>query len=139
MINGFEYSWEDIKVILPGSPLPQDAVTAIEFESSKAHENIYGAGARPVAMGRGKEEFTGKITVLQSLFEAMQAAVPSGKNLTHIAPFQVTVAFAPEGGVTTTHQLIGCRIKKIPISFKTGDANAEVELELAIFNINYNI
>ncbi len=139
MINNFEYAWEDIKVILPGSSLPSDAVTAIEYNSDKEHTNIYGAGAVPVAMGRGKKEFTGKVTVLQSLLEAMQRSMSAGKDLTDLTPFNITVSYAPEGGVATTDQLVGCRFKKIPKSMKAGDPNQEIEMDLAIFKINYNV
>lgn len=139
MVNGNEYAFEDIGVILPGSPAPQDGVAAIEYETKKDHTNIYARGDKPVAMGRGKKEFSGSMTLLQSTVEALQMSVDAGKDLTNIAPFTVTVAFAPEGGVATIDQLLFVRIASYKKGMKTGDGNMTVDCTLAIGDIKYNV
>lgn len=139
MIRRVEYAWEDIKVILPGSVIPDDGVVALDYEYKKDHSNIYARGAKPMAAGRGKEEPSGSMTLLQSTVEAMLAALPPGKNLTHIAPFTLTVSYAPEGGIAVTDQLIGVRIASFKKGMKTGDGNMTVDCSLVIADILYNI
>lgn len=137
MINGFEYSWEDISATLAGKLLV--GFVAVKYKSSKEHKNIYGRGSEPVAMGRGKKDYNGSVTINQSEFEALQAKLPKGKDLTDLAPFTVTVAYAPEGGAITTDELTFCRIGDFEKGMKQGDANMEIELPLIIGKINYNV
>lgn len=139
MINRNEYAWEDIQVVLPGKALPDDGVTAVEYTEKKEHTNVHARGDRAISMGRGKVEHEGSVTVLQSTLEAMQAALPKGKSLTSLAPFTITVSYAPIGGVATTDRLLFCRIKEVKKGMKTGDPNQEIPLVLAIGNIEYNV
>lgn len=139
MINGNEYAWEDIAVILPGSAAPQDGVTAIEYETKKDHTNIYARGDKPVAMGRGKKEYNGSCTLLQSTVEALQVGLIPGKDLTNIAPFTITVAYAPEGGVATVDQLLFARVSSYKKGMKTGDGNMTIDCTLVIGDIKYNV
>ena len=132
MINGNEYAWEDMQVVIPGSAGPVDGITAIEYEYKKEHTNIHARGAKAIAAGRGKEDASGSMTLLQSAVEAMQAGLPIGKNLTHIAPFVITVAYAPAGGVSTVDQLIYVRIASFKKGMKTGDGNMTVDCQLVV-------
>lgn len=138
-INGNEYAWEDVQVVMEGKPQPLEGVTEIEYTTKKEHSNIYGKGDSPVAMGRGKKEFSGKIVLLQSEFESLQRSLPGGKDITDKLPFTITCAYAPEGGVETTDQLQYCRVTEVKKGMKTGDGNQMIELPLVIGKINYNI
>lgn len=139
MINGNEYASEDVKIILPGKPLPEEGVVAINYTVKKEHKEIYGMSAKAVALGRGKQEQDGDITVLQSVIEGMQARLLPGQNLTQLPPFPITVAYAPPGGIATVDQLLYCRIKEVPKGMKSGDTHMEVKLMLAIGDIQYNV
>lgn len=136
MVNGNEYGWEDIQIVVEGKPIPLTGVQGVEYTSTKVHENIYGRGNRPVSMGRGKEDFSGKLTILQSELEAMQISFGS-RSLVNRAPFAITVAYAPETGPVVTDQLEGCRITNIKKGQTGEDTHATVEMELVIFNIKY--
>jgi hypothetical protein len=137
MINGFEYAWEDINIAIFGKVITN--FESIEYESQKSHSNIYGKGSEPVAMGRGKKDYNGMIELLQSEVEAIQAKLPSGKDLTDVAPFTVTVSYTPEGGAITTDQLTFCRISSIKKGMKNGDGNMVCQLPLVVGKINYNV
>ena len=139
MINGNEYASEDVKIIMPGKPLPEEGVVAIEYEVERDHKEIHGLGKDPVALGRGKKTRKGKVTVLQSVIEGMQAKLLPGQDLTDLPPFPITVAYAPAGGVATVDSLLFCRIKSVPKAMKSGDDHMEVPLDLAIGDIKYNV
>lgn len=138
MINGAEYSWEDIQVILPGKALPVDGVTGIEYTVKKEHTNIYGRGDKPIATGRGKKEYSGSLSILQSELEALQASLAAGKDITDMAPFQITVAYAPEGGVIKTDILKSVRFGEVKKGMKSGDPNMEIQIPLIIGDIVFN-
>jgi hypothetical protein len=138
MINGTEYGWEDIQVILPGNTSPIDGVTAISYKGTKKHENIFGRGNKAVALGRGQEEYSGSFTLLQSVVEAIQRTLPPGKSLIHLPPFNIVVSYAPENGVITTDTLLQCRVKEMEKGMKSGDTHMEVKMDLAIGDIQYN-
>ncbi len=137
MINGFEYSYEDISITFANKLMV--GFNAVKYSVKKEHKNVYGRGAKPVAMGRGKKDFAGSITLNQSELEAIQAQLPAGKDLTDLAPFKVIVSYAPEGGVITTDALLFCRIGDYEKGMKHGDGNMEIEFPLVIGDINYNI
>jgi hypothetical protein len=139
MVHGNEYAWEDIQIILPGKTVPVEGIISIDYETKKDHTEIYGRGDKPVALGRGKKEFSGNMSLLQSEVEAMQMLLGVGKDLTNISAFQVTVAYAPEGGIATVDMLLFVRIKSFKKGMKTGDGNMTVDCELAIGDIKYNI
>lgn len=137
MINGFEYSWEDIQVTMLGKDLT--GIFNVDYSTKKEHTNIYGKGAKPVAMGRGKEEFDAKLTVLQSEIEALQANLSKGQKITDIAPFEVVVSYAPEGGQVVTDVIKYCRISEVRKGMNQGDGNMTVDLPLVVGDIEYNI
>lgn len=140
MINGNEYAWEDLQVVVDGSPLPLTGITGIEYTSKKAHGNVYGRGSKPVSMSRGREEFEGKMTLLQSQLEAWQRTLAKGASLTTKRPFTATVAYAPAiDAVPTVDQLLYCRIGEVTKSFTNEDGNMVVELPLIIGDIKYNV
>ncbi len=139
MINGNEYSWEDVKVIIPGNPIPVQGIVEINYNTKKEHKNIYGKGDEPVAMGRGKKEFSGDITLLQSELEGLQSTLPPGKDITNLPAGIITMAYAPEGGKATVDQLLFVRFTEIPKGMKTGDANMEIKIPIAIGKILYNV
>lgn len=114
-------------------------ILAIEYDYKKDHKNIKGRGNRVVGMARGDEGPEGcKITVLQSDFEAMQASLPKGKTLVHLAPFDITCSYAPEGGEIKTDILKYCRVKSQKKGMKQGDGNMTVDLDLEVAEIEYN-
>lgn len=139
MINGNEYAWEDIEFVADNNPIPMTGITAIEYTSKKMHANVYGRGAKPVSMARGKEEYDAKITVLQSELEAWQKTHLKGESLTTKKAFTGTVAYAPVGGVSTVDQILYCRILEVKKGITNEDGHMVCELPLAVGLIKYNV
>lgn len=134
MINGTEYAWEDLQIVVEGNAFPLNGVQAISYKSTKVHENIKGRGNKPVSMGRGPEDYEGSLTILQSELESMQDAL-GGDSLTTRKPFIISVSYAPLVGAKRTDLLMGCRIKEVERKLGTDDTHMTVELPLAIFRI----
>lgn len=129
MVNGNEYAFEDISVIIIGKLLM--TLKEVEYGVSKEHGNINGRGNIPVAMVRGKKTADpAKIVIAQSEFEALVRATPRGKDPTDWAPFEMVVAYAPAGGVITTDIIPFCRVTKWSKKLSQDDQNMWIELSL---------
>lgn len=129
MINGNEYAFEDIQCVINGLSL--EGFVDVRYGATKDHTNIHGRGNVPVSMGRGKKDSTpAKLVVLQSTFELLQEATPSGKDPTDWTPFIMTVSYAPEGGLPKTDVVPFCRVTQYEKGMSTEDGNMTVELSL---------
>ena len=53
LINGINYSWANVKVILFGVPVV--GITKIEYKTKQKKENQYGAGYEPISRGYGNK------------------------------------------------------------------------------------
>jgi len=129
MINGNEYAFEDMQCVINGISL--QGFVDVRYGASKDHTNIHGRGNVPVSMGRGKKDATpGKLTLLQSEFEALQKATPPGMDPTDWTPFIMTVSYAPIGGVPVTDVVPFCRVNQYEKGMSTEDGNMTIELTL---------
>ena len=73
MINGTEYAFEDVKISFLGRSLR--GFVSFSYGANKAYTNIHGRGNVPIKRGRGKKDAEpARLTILQSEFEAIQAA-----------------------------------------------------------------
>jgi len=139
LINGNEYAWGDVQVVLPGKNIPIDGIAGFEYGGKQDKPNIYGRGFKPVSRGRGKIEYSGKITILQSEFEELVKAITGKKDPLFLPPFPITVSYAPEGGVITTDKLKSVEFTEWKKSMKTGDPNMEIELPITIGDIEMGV
>jgi hypothetical protein len=100
-------------------------------------ENVYGAGAHPVARGYGNIEATAKVTLLMSEVTAISASAP-GQRLDAIAPFDVIVSYLPNTGLRIIHDKIrNCQFKGNSRAWKQDDTSKAVELELIVSHIEW--
>lgn len=112
-----------------------NGVTSIKYNTKRTKTNNYGKGSKPVSRGRGKKEFDGSIKLEQKEVQAIIAMLPRGKDLTDIAPFDITVAFSDDGVLITTHKLKACEFLEDPFEANSGDTSIEMEIPLIIGDI----
>jgi hypothetical protein len=138
LINGVEYGWCDIQVMLLGRRL--EGITEVSYETKKAKKNVYGRGTKVISRGRGNEEPTASITLTGKEMDALERALPKGKKITDISPFKIVVAYAPEDGsnLVRKDELLDCEFTNQPKGAKQGDENTEHQLELIVGDILYN-
>jgi hypothetical protein len=129
MINGTEYGFEDIKISTLGRSLV--GFTAVKYGATKEYTNIHARGNRPVKRGRGKKDATpASLTLLQSEFEALQRSAPLGTDPTDWAPFDITVVYAPVGGIITRDVVPTCQVTSYEKGMSTEDGHMTIELAL---------
>lgn len=135
LINGKEYSWGDISVLINGTFVT--GITGIEYSDEQEVTDNYGAGRYPVSRSKGRITCAGKITLYSSEVNALVKQSANGR-LQDLAAFDITVSYVPDdGGVVVTDKLRNCQFKKNERSWSEGDASKTVDLELAVSHIEW--
>ena len=114
-------------------------VKSINYGSTRAIENLYGAGSQPIGRGSGPVEYTASIELYHEELEALQDAAPGG-DITKLTT-DITISFIPANGpnlTIRTHLLKNCAFKNNGRSGSQGDMGMTFELELLPSHIIYN-
>jgi len=133
MINGQNYSWEDISIVLPHGELIN--VENIDYSDGKELEQTYGKGSNPVGYGVGNYSAESKITMLKEEYEKLgQYAEKTGKGIYRMKPFPVVVNYANDDQASISDTLRDCKVTKVSNSAGQGDKKVKVELELKVLS-----
>lgn len=126
IINGREYEWADIELVLAGVPVT--GFRGIKYGPKQEKEALYGKGGKPLAIQNGNKSYEGEITLTQSAAEALRLA--SKGDLLNIRNASVTITYGdPSKGVApVTDRLIGISFTENTIDWKQGQKFAEVPL-----------
>lgn len=111
-INGRQYDWEDIHVILPSGEAV--GITEIKYEDGQSIEARYGRGAIPRGYGRGNYESSGSMVLDRDEWERLKEALANsgiGGIYDH-APFTIVVAYANNEMGHVVDTLKSCKITK---------------------------
>lgn len=133
-----EYAWIDVKVILMGKEV--GGLRGIAYKSKRQTEALYAAGKKARGIQRGKKEYEGTITLLQSELIALNnAAKQKGFDDISDIEFDAVVAYAPEGGVISTDMVIGIAVTEVPNEIKEGDLYQVIALPFIALDTEYNV
>jgi len=134
LINGVNYSWANIKLILFGVPVV--GITKISYKTKQKKENQYGAGYEPVSRGYGNKEYEGSIEIYTDELKRLIAAAP-GRDLMAIPPFDIQVLYEdPSTGVFLSQDTLKmCEFTEEGLDASQGDTKLLVSLPLVIGKI----
>ncbi|WP_400192815.1 hypothetical protein [Hymenobacter sp. B81] len=138
MINGKEYSYQDIQATMLGRPVA--GLTAIEYGEKADRKFIWGTGRRPIAYANGQIEADGTLTLLQSEFEALTRGLRPGQSVTTIPPFDIIVMYIPdeENPVIVKDVLKSVLLLEFKKGGKAGDLNMPITLPFACAEVKLN-
>lgn len=138
VFNSNEYAWVDIKVVLLGREVV--GLRGIEYKVKRQKEALYAAGKKARGIQKGKKEYDGTLTILQSEIIALdRAAQEKGyEDITDI-DFDIIVSYLPESGVITTDKVTGASITEIPRGMKEGDLQMELALPFIALDVVSNV
>jgi len=129
--------WNSVTANMLGRDL--EAITALKYGDSEAKENVYGAGKFPVGRSRGNYEPFASITLNKEEIDALQQALPSGKRITDISPFDIVVEYANNDGLIKKDRIRNCEFTNQEVDVKQADGTIETEYELIVSHIEYNV
>lgn len=138
VFNSEEYAWGDIKVMLLGREVV--GLRGMEYKVKRQKEALFATGMKARGIQKGKKEYDGTITILQSELIALdRAAQEKGyEDITDI-DFDVIVSYLPENGVITTDKVVNASITEIPRSMKEGDLQMEIALPFIALDVVSNV
>lgn len=133
MFNSKEYEWADVTVVMAG----RDAlgIRGVSYTSAQEKEALYAKGNKPHGIQRGNKSYEGYIRLLQSEYEALNAA--AGGDALDVS-FNIIVSYGnpSKGDVIHTDLLSGVEITSKPKTLNQNDKFMEIELPMIMLDIN---
>lgn len=123
MINGREYQWSDVHIMIGGRLITR--VRSVSYKRSKEKEAVYGAGDEPVSIQSGNVSYEGEVVMLRSEYEALAA---SGGGSVLEMQVDMVVSYGNPPDAMVTDKLLGCQFTEEENSMAQGDKNEEVTL-----------
>lgn len=129
LINGVNYSWSNVKLVLFGVPVI--GITKIEYKNKQKKENNYGMGDKPISRGYGNVEPDAKITLYLDEWNKIIAAATNRDPLA-IEPFDVQISFSGPRVGNKLDVLQACEFLEDPFTIGQGDTKAMIDLPLIV-------
>lgn len=133
LVNGINYSWANISVILFGTPVV--GIISIDYKQKQQKDNNYGAGSQPVSRGYGRVEYEANIELYTDTWKSIIASSPNRDPL-QIPPFDIPVTFGGTGVLAVKDVLRACEFMENPFEGKEGDSKLTVKIPLIIAGID---
>jgi hypothetical protein len=132
MINGKNWSWEDIDISLPSGPLV--LVESIDYGDKKDLEPVYGKGDMPQGFGGGNYSAEGKLTIKKEEMKLLDRYLLTLGlfRIYDLPPFPITVSYANEDQGSTTDVLNQCKFVERSTAPKQNDKGINVDLTFQI-------
>lgn len=109
-VNGKQYDWEDMHIILPHGEAV--GITEIKYTDGQSIEARYGRGSVPRGWGRANYEASGSMVLDRDEWEKLKLALMDGTGIFDHEPFTIVVAYANDYMGTVVDTLKSCKITK---------------------------
>lgn len=130
-----EYEWADVSVVLAGRDVT--GIRGVSYNSDQEKEALYAKGNKPHGIQRGNKSYAGSIRLLQSEYDALNAA--AGGDALDVS-FNIIVSYGnpSKGDVIKTDLLVGVEITSKPKGLNQNDKFMEIELPLVMLDVVEN-
>ena len=135
MFDSKEYEWADLTVVMAGRDVT--GIRGVSYTSSQEKEALYAKGNKPHGIQRGNKSYEGSIRLLQSEYDALNAA--AGGDALDVS-FNIIVSYGnpAKGDVIHTDLLSGVEITSKPKALNQNDKFMEIELPLVMLDVIEN-
>lgn len=132
LINGTNYSWNSVKVVLFGVPVV--GITKLDYKAKQVKENNYGMGSEPVSRGIGNKEYEGSIELYVDELKRIIDASPDRDPLA-IPPFDIQVIYGGTRVLPNVDVLQAVEFLENPFNASQGDSKILITIPLVIGGI----
>lgn len=132
LVNGVNYSWVDIKLVLFGVPVI--GITKISYNEKQEKTNNYGAGEKPISRGYGRKSYEGSIELYTDTWKKIIAAAPNRSPL-DIPPTDIPVIFGSSRTLFDKDVLKQVEFLENPLDVSEGDTSIKITIPLIIADI----
>lgn len=128
--------WGNVKVAIAGNQI--EGITAIKYKKKDDKELLYGAGNKPIGVGKGNVSYEGSVSMYRYEVDRILQGIQDGeKSLGRVASFPITVMVEGSGGTFST-DIVTAQFMEEGRDLKQGDKMDIVELPLLVTNIQFN-
>jgi len=136
-INGREYEWADISMVIGGVPIA--GFREVKYKRQREKEAMFAKGRKAHSIQAGNESVTGSIKFTQSQLEALEAAT-GGNVLT--AKVDIVVSYGAELNATSvasaaisTDIITGVEFTEYEKGMSQGDKFMEIDMPFLALDI----
>lgn len=129
--------WNSITANLMGRDV--EGITALSYNDSQTKENVYGAGPYPIGRSRGNYEAEATMTLYKEEVDALKLAMPPGRRLLDVAPFDIVVEYEADDGMIYKDVIRNCEFTNDGIEVSQADGTIGTEYELIVSHIDWNV
>jgi hypothetical protein len=131
-MNTREYEWADVTVVVAGRDVT--GIRGVSYTAEQEKEALYAKGNKPHGIQRGNKAYTGSLRLLQSEYDALNAA--AGGDVLNVS-FDVVVSYGnpSKGDIVHTDLLKGVEITSKPKTLNQNDKFMEIELPLVMLDV----
>jgi len=136
-INGREYEWADISLVVGG--IPMVGFRKVSYKQSREKEQLFAKGRKAHSIQAGNESVTGSLSFTQSQLEALELA--TGGNLLD-AKVDIVVSYGAEmnassvaSAVISTDVIVGAEFTEYEKGMSQGDKFMEIEMPFLALDI----
>lgn len=129
--------WNSITVNLLGRDV--EGISTLAYDDNVTKENAYGAGGMPIGRSRGNYEAKASVTLYKEEVDAIQSALPSGKRIQDIAPFDIIAEYVREDGSILKDVIRNAEFTNNAVDVKQGDGTMATQYTLIVSHIDWNV
>lgn len=129
--------WNQITCNMLGRDV--EGISAVKYDDSTKKENVYGAGPYPIGRSAGNYEAKCSITLFKEEADAIQKALPSGKRMQDVAPFDIIVEYQTSTGGIMKDRIRNCEFTNRSVDMKQNDGTIATEYTLICSHIEWNV
>ncbi len=134
LINGVNYSWRNVTMVLFGVPVK--GIAKISYKKKQEKTNNYGAGDDPTSRGYGRKEYEASIELYRDEWQKIIDVAPT-KDPLEIPPFDIVVCFGGSRVTAKTDILQSCEFLEDAFDANEGDTKLMVTLPLIIAGVKH--
>ncbi|MCC2590359.1 hypothetical protein [Chryseobacterium sp. MFBS3-17] len=131
-INGREYEWGDLTLILGGRDITR--FRGVKYSEKVERETVHAKGRHPHAVQSGNFTYEGEITILQSEYESLVKA-GNGSILSLSLDALVSYGDPFKGDAMTTDRIESLRFTEANKEWTQGDKFAEITIPFIALRI----
>ena len=115
-----------------------EGISALSYSDTETKENIYGAGKYPIGRSSGNYETECSMSLYKEEVDGLKAALPAGKRLQDIAPFDIVVVYANSEGQIVKDIIHNAQFTNDGVDVSQGDGTIVTEYTLIVSHITWN-
>lgn len=139
IINGRQYEWADISLILGGRDVV--GLLGIKYKEKQEKELMYGKGNQPLSIQKGNRSYEGEVVISQSELETLKllARKQTGRSSILGLNLNAVVCYGNplHGDAMITDRIYGIQFTEEEKGMSQGDKKMEITLPYICTDIQY--